>query len=206
MPILTPGAIPAILPPGWEQQADRRAEFLPSVKSSRCGRGPAGWQPGGSRFLIQVSEYLIDHRSVFAKSRCPEGMLGFVHDSNCSGYCTPSILAAIFVRLQESVISIRLETVGEERLRQFAVRVQKSRIGANVEVFPVRAHGKPRRIIRRILRRCRKVDTGHRTGRADAVIERQRARIRVTVQAKDCIRSEAACIDAGAVRCKGQID
>jgi len=36
-----------------------------SVKQSRCRRSPAWWQPGCSRFLIQVGEYLVDHRRVF---------------------------------------------------------------------------------------------------------------------------------------------
>ena len=65
MPIPKPGAKPAIPLPGWEQPADRRVGLIPSVKPFRCRRGPAGWQLGGSRFLIQVSEYLVDHRRVF---------------------------------------------------------------------------------------------------------------------------------------------
>ena len=42
--------------------------LIPSVKQSRCRRGPAWWQLGGnrcSRFRIQVSEYLPDHHRVF---------------------------------------------------------------------------------------------------------------------------------------------
>ena len=51
--------------PSRDQQADRRVGLIPSIKQTRYRRGPAGWQPGGSRFLIQVSEYLVDHRRVF---------------------------------------------------------------------------------------------------------------------------------------------
>jgi len=64
-PIPTPGAKPAIPLPSREQQADRRVGLIPSIKQSRYRRGPAWRQPGGSRFLIQVSEYLVDHRRVF---------------------------------------------------------------------------------------------------------------------------------------------
>jgi hypothetical protein len=54
--------------PDREQQASGLVRLIPSVKQSRCWRGPAGRQLGGnrcSRFLIQVSEYLLDHHQVF---------------------------------------------------------------------------------------------------------------------------------------------
>jgi len=40
-------------------QPSENIDFTPSVKQSRCRRGPAWRQPGGNRFLTQVSEYLV---------------------------------------------------------------------------------------------------------------------------------------------------
>jgi hypothetical protein len=65
MPISTSGAKPAIPRPGWEQPSDRRCGLIPSVRQSRYRRGSAWRQPHGSRFLIQVSEYLPDHCRIF---------------------------------------------------------------------------------------------------------------------------------------------
>ena len=65
MPISTSGAKPAIPLPGWEQPSDRRDGLIPSVRQARYRRGPAWRQPGGGCFLIQVSEYPVDHRRVF---------------------------------------------------------------------------------------------------------------------------------------------
>jgi hypothetical protein len=50
---------------GREQQTGGRAGLIPSVKQPRCRRTPALGQPGDSRFLIQVSEYLVEHHRVF---------------------------------------------------------------------------------------------------------------------------------------------
>ena len=62
------GARKGIPFPGRDQQAGGRVGLLLLVKPSRYRRGPALGQPGGCRyrrFLIQVSEYLVNHRRVF---------------------------------------------------------------------------------------------------------------------------------------------
>ncbi len=54
--------------PGRQQQVSGLVGPIPLVKQFRYRWGPALGQPGGCRyrrFLIQVSEYLVNHRRVF---------------------------------------------------------------------------------------------------------------------------------------------
>ena len=70
-----PAAKKALLLPGRDQQAGGRGGLIPSIEQSYCRRGPAWGQPLYCRwscFLIQVSQYLPDHRRVFNTGDYPD--------------------------------------------------------------------------------------------------------------------------------------
>jgi len=53
-------------------QIRERVGPIRSDEQAHCRRGPAWRQPGGSRFVIQVSEYFLDHNRIFNAGNDPD--------------------------------------------------------------------------------------------------------------------------------------